>query len=74
MKETVSVIVFVIAKSFAFAFVFANTPCSTRSTIAVEVNGSVVTDWMFDAGRNAVVILSNPPQGGDSVVITYDGG
>jgi hypothetical protein len=52
-------------------FQLSGTP--VESTIVVEINGSNVSDWMFDAGRNSVVILSNPPEGGDTVVISYDG-
>ncbi len=44
-----------------------------ESTIEVVVNGSVVTDWTYDSARNAVVINSDVPEGGDTVVITYDG-
>jgi len=52
-------------------FQLSGTP--VESTIEVKINGSVRTDWTFDAARNSVVITGTAPGGGDTIVITYDG-
>jgi hypothetical protein len=59
------------ASVFQTSFELQHTPIP--STIEVEVNGAVTTDWVYDPATNTVSLTVLRPEGGDTVEISYGG-
>ena len=50
------------------AFALSDTPI--EDTIIVAVDGTISTDWIYEASSNTVIFMSSPPEG-SSIVIDY---